>query len=255
MPEIARNYFLQEILKRGLTSPAPVISLAERSLQNGGVKVRLTYFDFRCFNEALSHPEYLQALERFSFYVDSAGMRKGYSFLFNKKPEIFNGTDLNFAIVRKLIAEKRKVFFVGGNFNPETIFRKAQEKGLNLIGYLNGFEDVKDREKASAFILSKKPDAVIVGMGAPRQEIFVSRFLADSDVPLILCVGNFMAFFLGFVKRAPDFLRNSGFEWAFRLLVEPKKLWKRYLFGIPVFIFRIIKLKIQTNKKTQVAPE
>jgi N-acetylglucosaminyldiphosphoundecaprenol N-acetyl-beta-D-mannosaminyltransferase len=86
-------------------------------------------------------------------------------------------------------------------------------------------------------------------MGVPLQEKIAFELSKRINGLQIICVGNFLEFYFGTIKRAPKFLHNSGFEWIFRLLTEPRRLWKRYLIGIPVFIARIILLikKMEAN--------
>jgi exopolysaccharide biosynthesis WecB/TagA/CpsF family protein len=81
-------------------------------------------------------------------------------------------------------------------------------------------------------------------MGVPKQELFAEQLIRTSNERVIICVGNFLEFYFGTKKRAPYFLQKIGFEWMFRLLSEPKRLWRRYLLGIPLFIYRVIKIKL-----------
>ena len=81
-------------------------------------------------------------------------------------------------------------------------------------------------------------------MGAPKQELFTYKLSKSTNTNVYLCVGNFFEFYLGTVKRIPKKFRNNGLEWFYRLFHEPKRLWKRYFIGIPLFIFRVIKFKL-----------
>jgi len=91
-------------------------------------------------------------------------------------------------------------------------------------------------------------DVILIGMGVPKQELLAYELSEKVKVDLIICVGNFFEFYFDTKKRAPELLRNSGFEWVFRILIEPKRLWKRYLIGIPLFLYRIYKMKLKFNK-------
>ena len=82
-------------------------------------------------------------------------------------------------------------------------------------------------------------------MGVPQQELFAEKLLRIPDSKVVICVGNFLEFYFGTKKRAPVFIQKIGMEWLFRLITEPGRLWNRYLIGIPLFIFRILKLKFE----------
>ena len=76
---------------------------------------------------------------------------------------------------------------------------------------------------------------VLVGMGHPLQELWTARHQAYIRAPL-LCVGAFFDFVAGKVPRAPGFMRSLRCEWIFRLAIEPRRLAKRYMVGIPAFL-------------------
>ncbi|MBK6915089.1 MAG: WecB/TagA/CpsF family glycosyltransferase [Ignavibacteriales bacterium] len=97
-------------------------------------------------------------------------------------------------------------------------------------------------------IRTAKPDVIIIGMGVPKQEIVAEKLSRSINASLFLCVGNFFEFYFGTAKRIPVRFRNKGIEWIYRLFHEPKRLWKRYLIGIPLFILRVIRFKLTLNK-------
>jgi len=85
-------------------------------------------------------------------------------------------------------------------------------------------------------------------MGVPKQEIFAEKLSQSQNSKVIICVGNFFEFYFKLKKRAPVFVQNIGMEWLFRLFTEPSRLWKRYLIGIPVFFFKIFRIKFFRDK-------
>lgn len=97
-------------------------------------------------------------------------------------------------------------------------------------------EDKNDINK----INNSKPDIVLVGRGCPRQEIWVGDHIGKINAPM-LAVGAAFNFHAGDLKQAPKILQKTGLEWAFRLIIEPKRLWKRYLITNTKFIFKIFK--------------
>jgi len=79
-----------------------------------------------------------------------------------------------------------------------------------------------------------------LGVSAPKQEIWAHRWLDELGMP-VLCVGAAFDFSAGRVRRAPVWMRRAGFEWVHRLATEPRRMWRRYLLGNPVFVADVIR--------------
>lgn len=118
----------------------------------------------------------------------------------------------------------------------------------NIVGiHCPPFKEISEPEivKIAEDINRTKADIVWVGISSPKQDIYANRLSKYLDVHFIFTVGAAFDFYTGNVKQAPKFVQRSGFEWLYRLLMEPKRLWKRYFKVIPLFIlynlFRITK--------------
>ncbi|MGF7237808.1 MAG: WecB/TagA/CpsF family glycosyltransferase [Frankia sp.] len=81
-------------------------------------------------------------------------------------------------------------------------------------------------------------DLVWVGLGTPKQDLFIERFRRRVDVGALLAVGAAFDFLAGRKAAAPSWMQRAGLEWAFRLVSEPRRLWRRYLIGNSVFLAR-----------------
>jgi len=105
------------------------------------------------------------------------------------------------------------------------------------------FRPLSDREES--YIVEKinesKPDILWVGLGMPKQEIWIHRNLHRLQVPVAAGVGAAFKFFSGHVKRAPEWIGEMGFEWVWRFFMEPHKLWRRDIIDGPQFIFQVVK--------------
>ena len=154
---------------------------------------------------------------------------------------------MNEKIVDILIKQKIKFFIIGGNFSEDELNKKF---GLIdcFVGYNSGYFLENEFDEITNKISLLEPDVIILGMGVPRQEIIAEKLSQTIDASIFLCVGNFLEFYLGTVKRIPKKFRNKGIEWIYRISQEPKRLWKRYFIGIPLFIFRVIKFKFMNTK-------
>ena len=156
-------------------------------------------------------------------------------FMKNKIKEKISGSDL-FPKVCKLAANKRyKIFLLGaesGVAEQAAINLKNKYKELEIAGTYSpefGFE--KDEEAINRIIdmINKaKPDILFVGLGAPKQEKFIFKYRDRLKVPVCLAIGASIDFEAGKIKRAPKWMQKNGLEWLYRIMKEPKRMFKRY---------------------------
>jgi len=234
---------VKTVLDKLILSPHEVIYIIKSSISNKE-RLLLTYLNQHCFNVYSTDKVYRKLLdEKFLVYADGVGINFVNKFIFNKKYSHFNASDLNDEIFTYLISNKIKFYLVGGDFSKSEI-----ENKLNTVekfaGYSSGFFDETGLEEILKKINKAEPEVIIFGLGVPKQEIIAEKISNSVNTTLFLCVGNFLEFYFGTVKRLPSKYRNKGIEWIYRLFQEPKRLWKRYFIGIPLFIFRVIKFKL-----------
>ena len=117
--------------------------------------------------------------------------------------------------------------------------------GAELVGAeAPPFRDLSDHEIAAAAERMRESgaDVVWVGLGTPKQDWAVDR-LAVGGSARCVAVGAAFDFIAGTKRQAPAWIGRSGFEWLYRLLIEPRRLWKRYLVGNSVFVWRNIRCR------------
>lgn len=83
-------------------------------------------------------------------------------------------------------------------------------------------------------------DVVRVGLSTPKQERWIAEHRTRLSAPVLIGVGAAFDIHAGMLRQAPRFIQRSGFEWLFRLIMEPRRLWKRYLRNNPEFVLRIL---------------
>lgn len=165
--------------------------------------------------------------------------------------EKVSGSDL-FPNICKLASEKGyKIFLLGA---AEGVALKASENlkvkysNLNIVGCYSpnyGFEkDKEEIKKIINLINISKPDILIVGLGAPKQEKFIFNYKDKLNVPISLGLGASIDFEAGNIKRAPKWMQKIGTEWLYRLMKEPKRMYKRYL----IDDMKIIKLYLKYRR-------
>lgn len=105
------------------------------------------------------------------------------------------------------------------------------------------FRELTDEEiqETAEMINAARPDIVWVGLSTPKQERWMSRFRSLLEASVLIGVGAAFDMHAGRVRQAPRWVGRLGLEWAFRLSVEPKRLWRRYLGSIPAFMIQIAK--------------
>ena len=137
----------------------------------------------------------------------------------------------------------RHFFYGGVNGVASELKNRLEQRfpGIQIVGTyeppfrpLNSEEEVELRRRVS----ESRPDILWVGLGTPKQEKFMAEYLPALDVTLMVGVGAAFDFHSGRVVQAPRWMQRSGLEWFFRLCVEPKRLWRRYLGNNPRFVFQ-----------------
>jgi len=229
-------------------SETEVLNLVEQTLKSKE-RLTLTYFNQHCFNIYNSDNNYKKLLDnKFEVFPDGTGIYLALRLLGYKNLKRFNATDLNEKIFSHISKQGTRLFLVGGKYVEKFLTEKTLQKKINVVGYENGFFNELESELVIGKIKDVTPEAVIIGMGVPKQELFAEQIAKALNNKVIICVGNFLEFYFATDKRAPAIFRNSGLEWLFRLLKKPSRLWKRYIIGIPVFVYHILKLKFNLNK-------
>ena len=94
------------------------------------------------------------------------------------------------------------------------------------------------------------PDVLFVGMTAPKQEKWTFEHFKKINAGHICCIGAVFDFYAGTVHRAPAWMISSGLEWLYRLVKEPKRMWRRYLIGNTLFVAEIIREKFDYLNKS-----
>ena len=138
-------------------------------------------------------------------------------------------------------------FFFGDTEDTLEALREnlqRQYPGHRIVGtYSPPFRQHTDAEKRQMIdmINAAQPDVLWVGLGLPKQERWIAQHRDELHVPVAIGVGAVFGFFSGKIKRVPQWIGDNGFEWVWRFLAEPKKLWRRDLLEGPRFLFSVAK--------------
>jgi len=148
-------------------------------------------------------------------------------------------------------------FFCGGNQGVAEELKdtvKIKFKNNNVVGtFCPPYQDVDkyDYETIAKQINQTKANIVWIGLSTPKQELFARNLALRTNVNFIITVGAAFDFHTDKVRQAPAFIQKIGMEWFFRLVMEPKRLYKRYLEIVPLFIYynavELIKFAVQKS--------
>jgi len=157
-------------------------------------------------------------------------------------PERVAGVDLMNELLRTAGRERLRIYFLGAKKQVvELLARQSEEKfpGLVVAGLRDGYFSSAEHASIVDEIRRAEPHILFIGMPSPFKETWSEQYRDRLCVPVIIGVGGSFDVLTGFVRRAPRLLQSSGLEWLWRLLMEPRKLWKRYLTSNTEFIWLV----------------
>ncbi|ASO22909.1 exopolysaccharide biosynthesis WecB/TagA/CpsF family protein [Actinoalloteichus hoggarensis] len=203
----------------------------------------LCYVNAHSANVATAEPAYHRVLRDADLVLnDGSGMATAARWHGTPFPANLNGTDFTPEILRLAADRELSVFFLGGEDDVGARAAAALTEripGLRSAGSLPGFPPASDEAAVVARIKASGADVLVVGMGNPRQELWLARNLPATGARLGVAVGAFLDFASGRVPRAPRWMRRLRIEWLFRLCREPHRLFRRYVLGGPLFLARV----------------
>ncbi|HEY3329971.1 MAG TPA: WecB/TagA/CpsF family glycosyltransferase [Capsulimonadaceae bacterium] len=146
------------------------------------------------------------------------------------------GSDLLYALAEESADSGLRLFLMGGQpgaVQRATVVLQSHYPGCQVVGIhcpsKQTLNTPEEEAKIAALIAESKPDVLLVGFGAPKQEKWIAAHRDILKVPVSIGVGAAFDMAAGMVKRAPVWMQKSGLEWAFRLIQEPRRLWGRYM--------------------------
>ena len=181
---------------------------------------------------------------------DGIGMKILFKLLGRDPGLNLNGTDLIPQILNQFKSRNVSLFGTQQHY-LDISSKKIKAMGLQVVTSADGFQSddvyIKRAEDNPA-------DLIILAMGMPKQEHIANILVQNISQPsLIICGGAILDFMADKVKRAPQFFRQYGIEWVFRLIQEPRRLFKRYIIGNFIMLFHAICLAIEArNEKGRI---
>ncbi len=215
------------------------------------------------FNVAQKDQVFSEALRNGDFLIpDGASIIKACKWIqaMSKPKERISGWDLFSFEMQRLeerseqIDVRHKVMFMGSS---EKVLSMIKEKAfldypyLDVITYSPPYKSEFSQEDNEAIIKAindANPDLLWIGMTAPKQEKWAYSHWEELDIHChVGTIGAVFDFYAGTAQRAPIWWQDNSLEWLYRLIKEPKRMWRRYVIGNPLFIWNVIKEKFSRS--------
>lgn len=211
-------------------------------------KLLINTLNAHCFNMAQKDISYANALCSSDVLLpDGISIVWAVRFLYGKRLKKIAGDDLFKYEMDRLNNGGGKCFFLGSS--PETLKLITSRAGIEYPNvrvesysppYVTEFSE-NEIEKMVTAVNMFEPDVLFVGMTAPKQEKWAFGHFEKLNAGHICSIGAVFDFYAGTVKRAPEWMIKIGLEWFYRLLKEPRRMWRRYILGNVIFLFYILK--------------
>ena len=152
--------------------------------------------------------------------------------LVQRLPERVTGIDLMVRLLERADARGYRVYCLGAT--DEVLAEAARRierdyPGARIVGRRNGYFDEDEEPAVAEAIAQARPDMLFVAMSSPRKELFMARWAERMGVPVCHGVGGAFDVLAGRVQRAPERWQRLGLEWLYRVVQEPRRMWRRYL--------------------------
>lgn len=178
--------------------------------------------------------------------IDGMGVVWGAKFLGFDVPERVAGFDLFHKLLARAAKEGEPVFLLGARpeiLEQAVINLETKFPGLKIAGSHHGyFWD--DEEAVVAEIAASGAKMLFVAISSPKKENFINSWRQQLGVNFVMGVGGTFDIVAGKSKRAPELMQKYGLEWLYRLIQEPRRMWKRYLVTNTIFVFKLLRCKV-----------
>lgn len=211
----------------------------------GPGKHTVAFLNAHCVNVAEKNSTYRWALSKATAILpDGSGLRLAARLGGKRIVENLNGTDLFLPIMQNAASRNMKVFLFGSQTGiAEAAAAKACQivPELKIAGTRNGFFKPSEEAQIIDEINASGAKVLLVALGVPMQDVWIARNRHRLNAKIVFGVGAQFDFWSGRVSRAPALLRKVGLEWTWRLAVEPRRMFGRYILGNPLFMFRALR--------------
>lgn len=208
---------------------------------------KVSFLNAHNANLAYSDPVFAEALDDFLVLPDGVGVDIAAKLLYGAPfPDNLNGTDFIPAFLQASTRPLTVALLGATRVNAEAASVKLSALAVQhrFVVIHDGYFSPSEEPAIVERIARLRPDVLLVAMGVPRQELWIARHIDARHCTLPIAVGALLDFLSGMVPRAPLWMRRLRLEWLYRLWIEPGRLWRRYVVGNPLFLWRVFKQKL-----------
>lgn len=195
------------------------------------------------YNTIFREKEYVQTQIPFFLFNDSDAIRLITKIFTRIEQEKLTMARIEESLFKQIIRFNKKVYLLG---SPSEIVKKAEEQLSQkypnvIVGYHHGFFDHLSNDECLSIckkINESNAEIVFLGMGMPLQELFAIRYFKELHASTLITCGRAFYYWSENEVQTPKLFYSANLEWLFRLIRNPVRLFKRYIIGIPVFLYR-----------------
>ena len=206
---------------------------------------RIMFVNTECLNVAYGNQNYKRLLHEADYvFGDGAGIRYACKFTRQKILDNVNGTDLYPLLCECAALNNQSIFLLGGKpgiARAAALRTQRRYPGLKIAGFHDGYFNKAEAPEIVKSINATGADILLVAMGTPGQESWIDEYQQSLNAGVAIGVGGLLDFVARKINRAPNWVRQLGFEWIIRLINEPLRLLRRYVVGNPLFLFRVLR--------------
>lgn len=219
----------------------------ESVIDSAGSKAKscMAFVNADCLNIARNNDQYLNALGRKTkIFADGVGLQIGAQILGVELKANVNGTDMLPLLCQRCVDTGLSMYLLGGKpgvADEAARTLQAMHPQLHIAGQQHGFFPEATTADVIEKINQSGADIVLVAFGAPKQELWMEQYSNQLNASVLIGVGGLLDFQTQRISRSPKWVQDIGMEWIWRLKQEPLRLWKRYVIGNPLFLYRVRK--------------
>lgn len=217
-----------------------------------GDKQYILNVNVHALNIAFRKPDFRQVLNNSRLtFCDGAGVALGARILGHRIPPRITYADWMWQLAEFAAENRFTLFLLGarpGVSDRAAVALRQRVPDLRVVGTHHGYFDARraspDNCRVVELVNSARPNILIVCFGMPKQEEWLSENWDELNVNVGLTGGAALDYVSGQLRRGPKWMTDHGLEWLARMIIEPRRLWRRYLLGNPVFLWRIFKQRL-----------
>jgi len=224
------------------TTMTEALDWIEQRVQNNQ-KALIAFVNPACLNIAYTNQAYHQVLQNVDRILpDGIGIKIGCRLLNQSLLANINGTDLFPRLCERVADHSYSLYLLGGMdgvAEKAAITMQQRYPNLKIAGFHDGY--FSDQQESSIIEMINNSGAAIllVGFGVPKQELWLASHRDQLNPIVCMGIGGLFDYYSGRIPRAPVWMREIGLEWSWRLIQEPSRMWKRYIIGNPLFLYRV----------------